>query len=72
VTDRPGHDRRYSLDCGKLRSLGWAPVVPFEEGLRATVDWYREHESWWRPIKEQSPAFRDHYQRHYSSEKSGG
>jgi dTDP-glucose 4,6-dehydratase len=67
VTDRPGHDRRYSLDCGKLRSLGWAPVVPFEEGLRATVDWYREHESWWRPIKEQSPAFRDHYQRHYKA-----
>ena len=67
VTDRPGHDRRYSLDCGKLRSLGWAPAVPFDEGLRATVDWYREHESWWRPIKEQSPAFRDHYQRHYKA-----
>ena len=67
VTDRPGHDRRYSLDCGKLRSLGWAPAVPFDEGLRATVDWYRENESWWRPIKEQSPAFRDHYQRHYKA-----
>jgi dTDP-glucose 4,6-dehydratase len=67
VTDRPGHDRRYSLDCGKLRGLGWAPVVPFEEGLRGTVEWYRENESWWRPIKEQSPAFRDHYQRHYKS-----
>jgi dTDP-glucose 4,6-dehydratase len=67
VTDRPGHDRRYSLDCGKLRSLGWAPAVPFDEGLRATVEWYREHESWWRPIKEQSPAFRDHYQRHYKA-----
>jgi dTDP-glucose 4,6-dehydratase len=71
VTDRPGHDRRYSLDCGKLRSLGWAPVVPFEEGLRATVDWYREHESWWRPIKEQSPAFRDHYQRNYLGNSGG-
>jgi dTDP-glucose 4,6-dehydratase len=67
VTDRLGHDRRYSLDCGKLRSLGWAPAVPFDEGLRATVEWYREHESWWRPIKEQSPAFRDHYQRHYKA-----
>ena len=67
VTDRPGHDRRYSLDCGKLRSLGWAPAVPFDAGLRATVEWYREHESWWRPIKEQSPAFRDHYQRHYKA-----
>ncbi len=67
VTDRPGHDRRYSLDCGKLRSLGWAPRVPFEEGLRATVDWYREHESWWRPIKENNPAFKEHYQRHYKA-----
>ena len=67
VTDRPGHDRRYSLDCGKLRSLGWSPAVPFEAGLAATVEWYREHESWWRPIKEQSPAFRGHYQRHYKA-----
>ncbi len=65
VTDRPGHDRRYSLSCGKLRSLGWAPQVPFEEGLEATVDWYREHESWWRPIKENSPAFKEHYARNY-------
>ena len=65
VTDRPGHDRRYSLDCAKLRAMGWQPQVPFEEGLRRTVDWYREHESWWRPIKEESPAFRDHYQKHY-------
>ena len=65
VTDRPGHDRRYSLDCAKLRAMGWAPQVPFEEGLRRTVDWYRAHEAWWRPIKEESPAFRDHYQKHY-------
>jgi dTDP-glucose 4,6-dehydratase len=67
VTDRPGHDRRYSLDCAKLRALGWAPQVPFEEGLRRTVEWYRENEGWWRPIKETSPAFREHYQRHYRS-----
>jgi dTDP-glucose 4,6-dehydratase len=65
VQDRPGHDRRYSLDCAKLRAMGWAPQVPFEEGLRRTVDWYRAHEPWWRPIKEDSPAFRDHYQKHY-------
>ena len=65
VQDRPGHDRRYSLDCAKLRAMGWAPEVPFEEGLRRTVDWYRAHEPWWRPIKEDSPAFRDHYQKHY-------
>jgi dTDP-glucose 4,6-dehydratase len=65
VTDRPGHDRRYSLDCAKLRALGWAPEVPFEEGLRGTVEWYRANQGWWRPIKESSPAFREHYQRHY-------
>jgi len=65
VTDRPGHDRRYSLDCSKLRALGWWPEVEFDEGLARTVAWYRENESWWRPIKEQSPAFREHYERHY-------
>jgi dTDP-glucose 4,6-dehydratase len=67
VTDRPGHDRRYSLDSSKLRALGWAPQEPFVQGLERTVEWYRTHESWWRPIKEASPAFRDHYQRHYRS-----
>ena len=65
VTDRPGHDRRYSLDCGRLRGLGWSAQVPFEEGLRATVEWYRANEAWWRPLKENSAAFREHYQRHY-------
>jgi dTDP-glucose 4,6-dehydratase len=65
VPDRPGHDRRYSLDCAKLRALGWQPRVPFEDGLAATVAWYREHEGWWRPLKERDPAFREHYQRHY-------
>ena len=65
VADRPGHDRRYSLDCGKLRALGFAPVVDFDEGLQGTVAWYRDHPAWWRPIKETSPAFREHYERHY-------
>jgi dTDP-glucose 4,6-dehydratase len=65
VTDRPGHDRRYSLNCAKMRSLGWTPQVPFEAGLKGTVDWYVAHESWWRPLKESSPAFREHYERHY-------
>jgi dTDP-glucose 4,6-dehydratase len=65
VADRPGHDRRYSVDCGKLRAMGWAPAMPFDEGLKRTVAWYREHPAWWRPIKEANPAFREHYQRHY-------
>ena len=62
VHDRPGHDLRYSLDTGKLRSLGWEPVVAFETGLKDTVRWYRDNEWWWRPIKEQDPAFRAYYQ----------
>ena len=65
VADRLGHDRRYSLDTTKLRSLGWTPQVAFEEGLRATVDWYVGNEWWWRPIKEQDPAFRSYYQAQY-------
>jgi dTDP-glucose 4,6-dehydratase len=65
VADRPGHDRRYCLDTSKLRALGWAPQVPFEQGLRETVEWYRRNEWWWRPIKEQDPAFRAYYQAQY-------
>src|SRR4051812_27797346 len=50
VEDRPGHDRRYSLDDGKLRALGWRPEHSIgENGLTETVDWYREHRSWWEP-----------------------
>lgn len=65
VADRLGHDRRYSVDCAKLRALGWAPQVAFADGLASTVEWYRVHEAWWRPVKEQSPAFREHYQKNY-------
>jgi dTDP-glucose 4,6-dehydratase len=62
VEDRPGHDRRYAVDPGKLARLtGWAPSVPFDEGLRATVEWYRANEPWWRPIKE--GEFRAYYER---------
>jgi dTDP-glucose 4,6-dehydratase len=65
VADRPGHDRRYSLDTSKLQQLGWRPQVPFDQGLAETVAWYRENEWWWRPIKEQDPAFRSYYQAQY-------
>jgi dTDP-glucose 4,6-dehydratase len=48
VPDRPGHDRRYALDGGRLAGLGWVPTVPFAEGIGRTVRWYASHESWWR------------------------
>jgi dTDP-glucose 4,6-dehydratase len=67
VADRPGHDRRYSLDTAKLASLGWRPREDFEQGLADTVRWYREHESWWRPIKDRDPEFRKYYQSQYGS-----
>ena len=70
VADRPGHDRRYCLDTTKLRGLGWAPQVPFEAGLRDTVDWYRQNEWWWRPIKESDPAFKAYYQAQYEKRLS--
>ncbi|HEY3091645.1 MAG TPA: dTDP-glucose 4,6-dehydratase [Vicinamibacterales bacterium] len=67
VPDRPGHDRRYCLDTTKLRSLGWTPQVPFEQGLRETIEWYRANQWWWRPIKEQDPQFKSYYQAQYES-----
>ncbi len=51
VTDRKGHDRRYSVDDAKLRSMGYAPRHHFDDGLAETVAWYRENEAWWRPLK---------------------
>jgi len=67
VADRPGHDRRYCLDTSKLQSLGWSPRVPFEQGLRDTIHWYRANEWWWRPIKEQDPAFASYYRAQYEA-----
>jgi dTDP-glucose 4,6-dehydratase len=67
VADRPGHDRRYALSTEKMRSLGWTPEVPFEEGLERTVRWYQENEWWWRPIKEQDAAFRAYYEAQYGT-----
>ncbi|MEX2322692.1 MAG: dTDP-glucose 4,6-dehydratase [Acidimicrobiia bacterium] len=54
VTDRPGHDRRYAVDTAKLRALGWKPVHGFEDGLAATVDWYRDRRDWWQPLKDRA------------------
>jgi dTDP-glucose 4,6-dehydratase len=67
VADRPGHDRRYCVDTAKLKGLGWLPNTDFDSGLAETVAWYRENEWWWRPIKEQDPAFREYYRAQYGS-----
>jgi len=59
VQDRPGHDRRYAVDCGKLeREVGWCREVPFEEGIEKTVRWYLANESWWRPLRERYTGHR--------------
>lgn len=66
VSDRPGHDRRYSLDTAKLRALGWAPRFDFEKGLEATVRWYVDNPGWWRPIKEGDTEYRAWYEKNYA------
>ena len=68
VDDRPGHDRRYSLDTAKLRGIGWEPRIPFDEGLRTTVEWYRDNRAWWEPIK--SGEYREYYERQYGERLS--
>ena len=63
VTDRLGHDRRYSLSADKLQGLGWQAQTRFAEGLERTVRWYSDNEWWWEPIR--SGAYRDYYESHY-------
>ncbi len=67
VVDRPGHDRRYSLDVNKLRVLGWEPGHMFEEALGKTVKWYVDNEWWWRKLK--SGEYKEYYQRQYAERK---
>jgi dTDP-glucose 4,6-dehydratase len=64
VQDRPGHDRRYSLNVAKMEALGWRTRYPFEQALENTVRWYVDNAWWWRKIKS-GEAYRDYYQRHY-------
>ena len=63
VADRPGHDRRYSLDCAKIRALGWEPRIPFRQALEETIDWYVGNRSWWEPIK--TGAYLEYYRKQY-------
>jgi dTDP-glucose 4,6-dehydratase len=69
VTDRPGHDWRYSLSSEKLAELGWRAQVGFDEGLALTVQWYRDNEWWWEPVR--SGAYREYYERHYGRALKG-
>jgi dTDP-glucose 4,6-dehydratase len=63
VKDRLGHDRRYSLASERAKALGWEPRVLFSDGLRRTVEWYRDNEWWWGPIR--SGDYREYYERQY-------
>jgi dTDP-glucose 4,6-dehydratase len=70
VEDRPGHDRRYSIDDAKLRGLGWSPAESLEDGLAATFAWYRDNRAWWEPIK--SGEYRAYYERQYADRLAAG
>ena len=64
VEDRPGHDRRYSVDSSRISGLGWKREREFERGLEETVAWYRDNRAWWEPIK--SGEYREYYERQYA------
>ncbi len=68
VKDRPGHDRRYSIDSTKLTALGWKPLMPWDDGVAHTVRWYQENEWWWRKLKD-SGDYQSHYKRWYGALK---
>jgi len=69
VPDRPGHDIRYAVDCRRIHALGWKPEKDFSEALAATVLWYRDHEDWWRKIKQKDKEFRSFYETYYQNRK---
>jgi dTDP-glucose 4,6-dehydratase len=67
VEDRKGHDRRYALDCSKLKRLGFKHAYDFEKGLRETISWYRSNERWWRPLKVDG-GYRSYYKTQYKNQ----
>ena len=69
VPDRPGHDRRYSVDAGKIRELGWRPRASFPHALSETIRWYVDHPEWWRPLKD--GEYLGYYRRQYAERLEG-
>ncbi len=66
VKDRPGHDRRYALNCKKIEAeLGWKPVISLDDGLRRTIEWYKNHASWLAAVRD--GEYRRYYQQHYEN-----
>jgi dTDP-glucose 4,6-dehydratase len=66
VTDRPGHDRRYAIDCSKIeKALGWKPSISFEEGIRQTITWYQGQQEWWQEVK--TGEYLKYYRRMYEN-----
>lgn len=62
---RPGHDQRYAVNCEKIKALGWKPQVQFDEGIKKTVEWYKNNQGWWKKIK--SGEFLNYYKKHYKA-----
>lgn len=67
VTDRPGHDRRYSIDSSKIRALGWEPAMDLESGLIRTIEWYKNNEDWWQRIRNRQVEYQEFYKKHYDN-----
>ncbi len=71
VTDRPAHDRRYSLDSSRLQKLGWKPKWNLKTGIEKTVNWYVTNEGWWKRIRERQKDFQEFYRKHYDTIAEG-
>ena len=67
VKDRPGHDRRYSLDDSRIRKLGWKPKNEFKDALNETIEWYEKNEDWWKKIKHKSEDYKSYYNKQYDT-----
>jgi len=67
VSDRPGHDRRYSVDISKVQALGWEPQLDLKDGLTQTIQWYVDNEKWWRAIKEKQAEYQRFYEKLYTN-----